>query len=138
MVYRLEIHDSNDILSVKLSDLLSSIHLVNDYKWKILWLNAVGNNVLEFENKINSSKDGYSTNINELFKIDKDLNQINEILIIGDKNSLILKKYEWDEDMYNSCAVCIELVDSSYWQINSSDELFVNDLIKKFPRQSKR
>ncbi|PLK42098.1 hypothetical protein [Emticicia sp. TH156] len=115
-----------DYLEISLHDILSKIHDGYNYKWKILWIEAVTNPksdflVVDFEQKVKESLSGYLISWNHLLEMSKKIHQTIEVIIIGDKEDKKLKRYENDEDMRLSCNYCIELVDSSFWEISSSN-----------------
>ena len=122
----------NSLLSVSLTDILELVNDGSVYKWKILWLEGTGvikeGNIIDFEKKINNSESGYFIEFPELFQLSRDLDQILEVLLIASADIECLRRYESDKVMVESCSICIELVDSSYWEISSDDELFINSL----------
>lgn len=129
--------DKSIVLSVSLFDILEQLDKAEAYFWKILWLEAKGElikgNILELEEEINNSENGYIINFPELIKFAERIDQIIEIVIIGSANIDFLRRYEADEDMKDSCDYCIELVDSSYWLISSVDSKFIALLIRNLP-----
>jgi len=120
------------ILSVSLLDIINQIEEPEKYSWNILWLEACGElengTIIELENKINDSKNGLLINFTELSLLAKSFDQVIEILLIGDKNSDKLKRYNNIEDLYSECYFCIELLDSSYWSIFSSNDQFIRNI----------
>ena len=124
-------------LIVSLSDILAQIEMGEKYFWRILWLEAIGKpegkTMLELEEQVNSAKDGYLLSWNDLGKLANSLSQIINILLIGDKNENNLRKYNEDSEMYRKCTWCIELVDSSYWEINCEDLISTERLMKSIP-----
>jgi len=56
------------------------------------------------------------------------------LIIIGCKNRVLLKKYEDDADMYRTCDVVIQMIDSSYWEVFSKDTQWIDKLASKFKK----
>lgn len=128
----MKIHNKeNTVVTLKLRDILSCIDNYEAYNWKALWLTGTGKDVLTLEDSINHSKDGYPTSVSDLLNIKNSLSQIVEILIVGDKDVANLKRYADDADLRKSCRYCVELVDSSYWEINSKDSKFRNEIASR-------
>lgn len=97
----------------------------------MLWITAIGNpddlSVLDFEEKVNKSVDGFILDWKELEDLSRRFNQIIELLIIGDQDKANLYRYSTDEEMYEKCCYTLELVDPSYWIVTSKND----DVIKK-------
>lgn len=128
MTFKIE-GDENSVLSVSLSNILNLINDPGKIYWKILWLEAVGNlegekSMLVFEQQINKSNDGYLIEWAELASLSNKFSQVIEILLIGDKDKRNLYRYKNDSDMHQNCCYVFELVDSSYWEINTKEEYF--------------
>lgn len=114
--------DNSKILSVDLSDLLNQLINPKMLEWKILWIEVIGNsypvNLLELESLVNESVSGYLIDWMSLQKLSKQLYQVIEIMLIGDEDINNLKRYEDIKKMRSTCSICIELIDSSYWEIS--------------------
>lgn len=127
--------NSSEVLSVNLYDILSCIKNDEKCNWSILWIEAVGeksdNYVLQFEKEINDSDEILVLNSYDLLNLSKRFSQIIEILLIGDGDVDKLKRYPSDAEMYINCRYTIELIDSSYWIVNSYDHNFLNCIQKK-------
>jgi hypothetical protein len=117
---------SDGILSVDLKDILQCINDGSKYHWSILWLEAIGKledvNVLSFEAEVKRAESGLVINWDDLLKISTRFNQIIEIILIGDLDPSKLRRYGNDDQMHEACDFTIELIDSSYWIINSKNE----------------
>lgn len=115
--------EGKDVLSVELKDVLDCVTDGEEYKWSILWLEAIGNTgrktMLDLETQVKSSKEGFKIDWKSLTDLANQLDQVIEILLIGDKNDNKLKRYSSNEEMYSNCYCTIELIDSSYWIIYS-------------------
>jgi len=124
-------------LAVSLSDVLSQIENGTEYSWNILWVEAIGKlerkTMLEFEEKINNSKDGYALIWEELVELADSFSQVINILLVGDKDKDNLKRYDSDDEMRIKCSFCIELIDSSYWEITSNDLTSIEKLMLNIP-----
>jgi len=75
--------------------------------------------------------DGYILDWEELLEISL-LPDIFDILIIGDEKAENLHKYDSDKEMIESCDFTIELVDSSYFLVNSRNTRFLEVLKAEF------
>lgn len=134
----IRISDSKDnVLNVKISDILKLIQKGNDLNWCILFLDGVPNSentntVNEYKNKINKSKEGLKLKWDEILFIGNQLFQIYEIIILGCKNQEFLHRYDTDQEMYQSCDIVIELVDCAFWQVFSKNKGLINELKIKF------
>jgi hypothetical protein len=125
--------ENGTVLSVSLIDVLKQINKPEEITWKILWLEAVGKLregvITDFEEAVNSSETGYMITFSELLYFAESIDQIYEILLIGSFDNAQLKRYESDREMKNACDYCIELIDSSFWEISSVDEKFIENLV---------
>jgi len=101
-------------------------HVIDGFnlKWKILWMEILGgtklDNTLELEEKINESEEGFLINWIELIELSSLIEETIEILIIADTDINKLKKYNTDSEMHLECSLCIEMVDSSYWELTDN------------------
>ena len=43
-----------------------------------------------------------------------------------------MRRYNNDQEMYETCDIVIEMVDCGYWEIFSKDEQLINRLAAKF------
>lgn len=116
----------SNVLAVQLSEILNCIPDGDHYSWSLLWINAIGNpddlSVLDFEKKINKSVDGFMLDWKGLEELSGRFNQIIELVVIGDQDKANLHRYSTDEEMYEKCCYTLELVDSSYWLVNTKNE----------------
>ena len=129
--------ERNEILTVKLSDILEEISNGNNFHWSILDLEASGDlgedkSMLDFQQNIFKLENGYLINWDELVSLSFKFWQIVDITLIGCKDSSLLEYYETDINMYETCDIVIELIDSGYWEVFSKDEELIKRLAKKF------
>jgi hypothetical protein len=116
--------EGSKILSIELKDILESIADGDQYNWAILWLEFTGNigrSVPEFEAEINKAPNGLRVDWNGLISLSKKIDQTIDLLLVGAQDTLRLRRYEIDEEMYGSCEYVIELIDSSYWIVHSKN-----------------
>lgn len=123
----IRITGSNEkLLDINLKDILTNIKNGSHFNWCVLHIEGIGNNtkesIIEFENKVNKSENGLLINWNELTKLSEKFSQIINLLLIGDKDSTKLIRYQDFGLMYKECFYVIELVDSSYWEIRSKQD----------------
>lgn len=127
----------NGVVSVRLPDILEEIQNGNLFYWSILYLEATGHlgedlSIPVFEKQIYDSEKGLFITWEDLNVLSKKFYQIIDITIIGCKGKDLLKRYENDQEKYEICDFVIEMIDSSYWEVFSKDEVFINRLAKKF------
>lgn len=127
----------NRIVSVELPDILEEIPHGNLFHWSILCLEAMGHlgegkSMPVFEKQIDCSERGQFISWSELNMLSKKFYQIIDVTIIGCKDKNLLHRYESDKEMYETCDIVIEMIDSSYWKLFSKDEQLINRLASKF------
>lgn len=128
--------NESPILSVGLVDVLSCVRDGEGIEWGLLWLEAVGElagrkSMIDLDKEINNSENGVMVTWEELIELSNQIIQGINLLIIGDRENVNIKKYIIDKEMYSSCDYTIELIDSSYWIIHSNNEIFLENLFKK-------
>ncbi|MCC9073241.1 hypothetical protein LNQ49_16815 [Flavobacterium sp. F-65] len=124
-----------NILTIKLKDILECIDHPSIYKWNLLWIEAIGTyeeSILEFEAKINDSNNGIQFEFDELIKLSNSMDQIIELTLIADLESEKLIRYDTDDKMYKNCKYVMELIDSSFWEFTSSDSKVLEIIKQKF------
>ena len=103
--------------------ILESIPNIDLYNWKITYINGTSQadfNMIEFENIVNNSIKGYSISSSKLIELSKKFIYLIDIDFIGGLKSSILDDVK--EEIYD---FRISLIDSSYWEIYSSNSLFL-------------
>lgn len=125
------------VVSVKLQDLLEEIHDGNAYHWSILEIDALeklGEDVRyqDLEKEIYESENGFFINWDDLNTLGRKFHQIIWITVIGCKNEKLLRRYENDQEMYETCDFVIVMFDSSFWEVFSKDASSINRLAEKF------
>ncbi|MBA3238254.1 MAG: hypothetical protein H0T62_07920 [Parachlamydiaceae bacterium] len=127
----------NRVVSVKLQDILKEISNGNLLYWSIL--HFYGSGVLKNEKSIevleeeaNKSEKGFFLTWDDLNELANDLWEIEDMLVIGSKKQEKIIRHKIDQDMYESCDIVIEMFDSCYWEVFSSDEALINRLATKF------
>lgn len=125
--------------SENLIDILKEIHHGDLLHWSILNLYASGHlgegkSIVDFENQILKSEKGFFISWNDLISLSNKFWEIIQILIIGCKDEKLLHRYESDQEMYETCDIVIELIDSAFWEVFSKDEDLINRLAAKFKK----
>ncbi len=128
----------NHLVSVYLKDILEEIDGAN-YFWSILFFDGMGllknwNSLDDFENNVNKSEKGLFINWKDLNDLANQFDEIIDILIIGSKNQKVLVRYDDSEEMYKSCDFVINKFDSSYWEVFSNDQRFIQKFSEKFKK----
>ena len=138
MTKGIRILDKKDrVVIVKLSDILNEINDGDCYVWSILYLQTTGDlgpgkSIPEFEDQIIESEKGLLIKWNELEELSQKFDVLMDILLIASMKKDVLKRYENDQEMYETCDIVIELVDSGYWEIFSKDDHLIDRLASKF------
>ena len=70
----------------------------------------------------------------DLKNFTSDLFDLQEVGVIGCKDEGLLKRYQDDRVMFETCDVSIVLIDFAYWEIFSKDEAFILRLAAKLAR----
>lgn len=119
--------NNEDILSITLYDILIQITDIESYQWKLIWLegSAPALNMKELEYAVNRSVNGFLIDGRELVRISQLFEQLIDVIVIGDKNRNNLQKSDNDDEMKARCEFFIELVDSSYWEIATTNACFI-------------
>lgn len=127
---------NSNVLLIELLDILSQIHNIEQYNWKVLWFDGISKNndldIPKLEQEIDNSQNGLALTSSELINFSESLCQIIEIVLIGDKDKNKLEKSN-DEVLKERCEFFFELVDSSYWEITSKNKLFMENIRRIYP-----
>lgn len=134
----IRILDKEDrVVSVDLIDILKEIPHGESFHWSILFLDASGNlgegkSIVEFSDFIKKSEKGFFIEWDELNDLAKKFWEVIDIIILGCHDEKLLKRYESDQEMYETCDIFIEKHDSCFWEVFSKDEQIINNLASKF------
>lgn len=124
-------------MDIKLSDILNEIPNGNLMNWSILFMDALvsldnGEAKHLFGDDVNESEKGLNISWKDLQKLAEQLFEDLEMLIIGGHELERLHRYKTDREMYESCDVVIEMIDTGYWELFSSDAQLIERLKKKY------
>ncbi|HEV8051907.1 MAG TPA: hypothetical protein VGP47_05385 [Parachlamydiaceae bacterium] len=127
----------NNVVNVGLLDILKEIEKGYSFYWSILFLDFIGNlgenrPNPSFSYEINESKNGFRIGWMDLNSLSSNCEQIIDIIVLGCKDQEFLKRYEDDQEMYETCDFVIEMVDSTFWEVFSKDESLIKRLAAKF------
>ncbi|NGX46643.1 MAG: hypothetical protein K1000chlam3_00003 [Chlamydiae bacterium] len=127
----------NRIVSVELQDILKEINYGGQLEWSILYLQTTGNlgegrSMPVFEQQIIDAEKGLFITWKELNDLSQKFWDLMDIIIIGCKDRSSLRRYEKDQEMYETCDITIEMVDSGYWEVFAENEELINKFAKKF------
>lgn len=128
---------NNDVLEATLADILQELPNGNSYNWLILFLDGTprpgqGHYLTDYEKKINQSENGLLINWKDLIKLSDKFSQMFEAIILGCKNIKHLRRYEKEEEMYQTCDIVLDLIDCAFWEVYSKDRTFLDKLKEKF------
>ena len=118
-------------------DILAEINNGNSFYWSILFLEVIGNLGEErlnppFAENINKSVNGLFMDWEGLNSIAKKFEQVIDMIVLGCKDKNKLQRYEIEQEMYETCDIVIQMVDSSFWEVFSIDVQLIERLEKKF------
>jgi hypothetical protein len=120
-----------------LKDILAEIQDGELFYWSILFFYGDGTlkdgrPIMDFEEEVRKSEKGMPVKWNELNELTASFSDVWDITILGCKDEKLILRYKNDQEMYESCDIVIELIDSSYWEIFSKDINLINRLAAKF------
>ena len=129
----------NGLGFVDFLNILKEIPNGNVFHWSILFMDVIGDlgegkSIPEFEKKIFESKNGFFIDWENLNSLAKKCEQIIDISIIGCKDVNLLQRYENEQEMYETCDIVIEMINSVCWEIFSKDKELINRLAIKFKK----
>lgn len=127
----------NRIVNAELPDILKQIPNGDTFFWSILYLDSTGNlgdgkSIPIFQKQIFDSERGIFITWKELNDLSHKFWDLMDITLIGSKDINFLRRYKNDRDMYETCDIVIEMIDSSFWEVFSKDEQLINRLASKF------
>ncbi|HEV8051908.1 MAG TPA: hypothetical protein VGP47_05390 [Parachlamydiaceae bacterium] len=118
------------------TEILIEIKNENSFFWSILYLDITGTLGQEWPNptfeEINDSKNGFPVDWKDLNLLANKIEQVIDITVLGCKNKNNLQRYEVEQEMYETCDIVIQMVDSSYWEVFSNDAQLIDRLTEKF------
>jgi Txe/YoeB family toxin of Txe-Axe toxin-antitoxin module len=127
----------NNIVSVELPDILLEISNGNSLYWSVLYLYATGSlgenkSMLALEEQIKNSERGLCISWDELNNLAKKFWDLIDITIIGCNDKSLIKRYNDDQKMRETCNTVIEMIDSGCWEVFSKDEKLIERLSQKY------
>ena len=127
----------NNFVIVDFPDILEAVPNGDRFYWAILYLYASGHlgegqSLPVLEEEIKHSQMGFLITWEELNYFAKKISDLIDITVIGCKNKSMIKRYNSDKEMYETCDFVIEMIDSGYWEIFSKNKRFLNILSKKY------
>jgi hypothetical protein len=133
MIQLLQLNGTDDdVLNISLTEIIECLpNKVNPY-WTILDIEGMGCkekvNVPIMESIIKNTPNGLHLSLNTIIELVNNLNDIHNLLIIGDEDMSKLTRYSSLEETYSNCSFCLNLFDSSYWEVATSDKEFASNL----------
>lgn len=125
--------EKSDFLDVNLLDIIISINKNLNY-WSILWIEAISKsnnfNILEIEENINKKKNILNFDYNSLIDFNSRIEIFNELFLVGNYKNFYNSIHKTDEEIFVNNDITIELIDRSYWVIETTIDDFINDLMK--------
>jgi len=124
-----------ELLNVTLSEIIECLPIGVDPFWTILEIEGMGCkqkvNVPIMESIIKNTPNGLHLSLNTIIEIVNNLNDVHNLLLIGDENISKLTRYNSLEETYSNCAFCLNLFDSSYWEVATSNNEFAENLVQR-------
>lgn len=125
--------DKSDFLDVNLLDIIISINKNLNY-WSILWIEAISKsnnfNILEIEENINKKKNILNFDYNSLIDFNNRIEVFNELFLVGNYKNFYNSIHKTDEEIFANNDITIELIDRSYWVIETTIDDFIKSLMK--------
>lgn len=125
----------SDFLDVNLIDIITSINKNSALNyWSILWIEAISKsnnfNILEIEENVNKKKNILNFDYKGLIHFNNNIEIFNELFLIGNYKNFYNSIHKTDEEIFANNDITIELIDRSYWVIETMIDDFINSLIK--------
>ena len=125
------------VLRPTLKDILEEMHQGSSFKWRILFLDGTpkpgeGLFLIEYEKKMNESKNGLLLSLQELKNVSDRFFQMFETIVMGSYDVKFLHRYDDENDMYKTCDVVIELIDCAFWEVYTKDISLIERLKIRF------
>ena len=128
----------NNAVSVGLHEILEEIKWGETIQWSILYLAGLGlfrdKSIPDLELEIKNYPKGLQIDWKDLKFLEEIDNRVEDLVLIGSRDSDTLKQYDNDQQMYETCDYVIVFFDSSYWEVFSKDESFIQRLFSKFQK----
>ena len=122
---------------IEFTEILMEIKNGDLFYWSSLFLEVIGSlgegiSVPLFANNIRESTNGLIIDWKDLNALANKFEELINIKLLGSKNKNLLKRYDDDQEMYESCDIVIELIDSAFWEVFSNDQHYIKRLAEKF------
>jgi hypothetical protein len=126
-----------NFVCIEIKDILVEIQDGRLYYWSILFFYGSGQlkngkSIVTFAEDIRKDERGFPLTWDELKELIKCFYDVWDITIIGCKDPLLIRKYDTDQEMYETCDIVIEMIDSGYWEVFSKDINLIDKLARKF------
>lgn len=128
----------NNVVSVKLSDILEMVPNGDTLNWAILFSDIIlipevtseeGEPIIAQQKQINKAEYALPISWERLQSLSKLIHQEIDLIVVACEDKTKLIQYE---NMHSVCDIIIEMEDSSYWEVFSTDERLIGRLTKKF------
>lgn len=138
-IFCITINDSSPIsnhLLVSLNDILNCIKDGDSFMWSILYADFIGKDLFKFNNLADESDKGIVITWKELLDISAKAEQTIDLVLIGCKDQINIKKYgcskEKKNEMYENCDYIIKNIDGGFWEIFTKNESKLEEFTHKF------
>ena len=142
MVFGIKISGSKEkeYVDISLDNILSQI-AGEEYFWTLFYLEASGDigedeSIVDLEERVAKSDIGLRFKWKNLNDLANKLDQVIDVVIVGCKNAYPDKRFSDDQEMYDHADIVVEMIDSSYWLIHSSEELVVSEVSDALKRKN--
>lgn len=125
----------SDFLDVNLLDIITSINKNSALNyWSVIWIEGISKsnnfNILEIEENVNKQRNILNFDYNGLIHFNGNIEIFNELFLIGNYKNFYNSIHKIDEEIFANNDITIELIDRSYWVIETMIDDFINSLIK--------
>ncbi len=130
----LEEPDKTRTLEVDLVDVLAAIEPFGaSHQWTVLWLRGTGTDVRIVEHEVEQAPNGISMPWSRLCQIASQYDQVEDAVVLASRQNIAgVPRFGW-EDHESEFDIIVEVVDSSYWMIASTDKRVHAALRREFP-----
>lgn len=131
---KIELEKANERKEVSILDIINHVRSLDKVHWYIIWLEAVGKrsleyNLLDYENEINLGRYAKELTLDELALLQSGMQQFIEVQLVGVVHNDSSGRKASKEDILNSALYDIQLIDSSFWEVESNDQTFIQSLL---------
>lgn len=116
-------------------EILQEIPAGESFHWSVLFMDAWRDDAGKKSCvRFLGSERGLMMSWNDLNVYTSNLFNLLEACVIGSKDEQMLRNFEDDQEMFETCDLTINNIDGWYWEVFSKDEGLIKQLASKFKR----